>query len=138
MGCVRNIGTTRSSSRSEPFRRWGPLFCFQAEGGIRDDLVTGVQTCALPISFSHVAEARGLRFGFTLDDDLPGAIYTDAKRLQQVIKNLLSNAFKFTEDGGVDVRIAKVRGGWSEDNESLSRAGDGVLAVSCTDTGIGI
>jgi hypothetical protein len=89
-------------------------------------------------TFTHVAEQRKLRFVFTLDDDLPPSIYTDAKRLQQVIKNLLSNAFKFTEHGVVGVRVGRARGGWNESNESLSQAIGGVLSFSVSDTGIGI
>ncbi|MBA3935965.1 MAG: HAMP domain-containing protein [Planctomycetes bacterium] len=89
-------------------------------------------------TFTHVAESRGLVFGLDLDAQLPRSLYTDAKRLQQVIKNLLSNAFKFTEDGGVTLRIAPVTGGWSRDNEALNRVAGTVLAFSVTDTGIGI
>jgi signal transduction histidine kinase/DNA-binding response OmpR family regulator/HAMP domain-containing protein len=89
-------------------------------------------------TFTHVAESRKLRFAFTLDDNLPQIMHTDAKRLQQVIKNLLSNAFKFTEHGVVGVRISLVSEGWNTNNESLNHAVDGVLAFAVTDTGIGI
>jgi len=67
----------------------------------------------------------------------PDSIVTDSKRLQQVIKNLLSNSFKFTERGGVALRVERVAEGWSPDTESLNRA-DSVIAISVTDTGIGI
>ncbi|MBA3845105.1 MAG: HAMP domain-containing protein [Planctomycetes bacterium] len=89
-------------------------------------------------TFRHVAEARGLEFSFQLDSGLPKSVYTDAKRLQQVLKNLLSNAFKFTEDGSVTVAIAPATGGWSHDNEALNRAKGGVVAFSVRDSGIGI
>ncbi|MGH7819586.1 MAG: ATP-binding protein, partial [Candidatus Binatia bacterium] len=58
-------------------------------------------------------------------------------RLQQVIRNLLSNAFKFTERGGVALTVAPASGGWSGDNESLNHARS-VVALSVRDTGIGI
>src|SRR5436305_15085470 len=52
-------------------------------------------------TFRHVAESKGLDFAIHLDPGLPRSIFTDSKRLQQVIKNLLSNAFKFTQYGQV-------------------------------------
>nr|MBA2482638.1 response regulator [Planctomycetota bacterium] len=89
-------------------------------------------------TFRHVAESRGLQFAFTLTDGLPKSMVTDAKRLQQVIKNLLSNAFKFTEEGLVEVKVGVVQSGWDHDNENLNKAKGGVLAFSVSDTGIGI
>jgi CheY-like chemotaxis protein len=65
------------------------------------------------------------------------SLVTDSKRLQQVLKNLLSNAFKFTEHGGVSLRISRVAAGWSPDHPILSGAGS-VIAFEVTDTGIGI
>jgi len=88
-------------------------------------------------TFQHVADARGLRFSRDYDADLPAALRTDAKRLQQVLKNLLSNAFKFTERGDVSIAVRPVHSGWNPDCESLNRA-RGVVAFSVTDTGIGI
>jgi CheY-like chemotaxis protein len=64
-------------------------------------------------------------------------VHTDSKRLQQVIKNLLSNAFKFTEQGGVTLTVGLADGGWYTGNEALNRA-KAVLAFSVRDTGIGI
>src|SRR5207249_11238787 len=57
-------------------------------------------------AFRPVAEAKGLDFTIELDSNLPQSIYADEKRLQQVLKNLLSNAFKFTEEGQLALRIA--------------------------------
>ncbi|HVK14231.1 MAG TPA: response regulator, partial [Gemmataceae bacterium] len=88
-------------------------------------------------TFRHVAEAKNVDFHIALDPHLPPAMFTDAKRLQQVLKNLLSNAFKFTHHGRVSLTVSAVEGGWSADNHELNRAGP-VLAFSVTDTGIGI
>ncbi|MHB8745985.1 MAG: HAMP domain-containing protein, partial [Gammaproteobacteria bacterium] len=88
-------------------------------------------------TFRHVAESKNLDFVIDLDSRLPRTVFTDAKRLQQIIKNLLSNAFKFTHKGCVTLAIAPAEYGWSRDNDDLNRAGD-VLAFSVTDTGIGI
>ena len=87
--------------------------------------------------FQHVAENRKLGFTVELDSDLPKTIHTDAKRLQQVLKNLLSNSFKFTEDGNVSLRIHLAEDGWNSDNTTLNRAMS-VVAFSVSDTGIGI
>ncbi|MDP9120070.1 MAG: HAMP domain-containing protein [Acidobacteriota bacterium] len=88
-------------------------------------------------TFRHVAQSKGVGFGIQLDPVLPRSFITDAKRLQQVIKNMLSNAFKFTEKGRVVLELARATHGWSSDQESLNRAG-AVLAISVSDTGIGI
>jgi signal transduction histidine kinase/CheY-like chemotaxis protein/HAMP domain-containing protein len=88
-------------------------------------------------TFRHMAESKGVEFVLRLDPHVPKAILTDAKRLQQILKNLLSNAFKFTHYGHVSLAIEPALAGWSEDNEELNRAGQ-VLAFSVTDTGIGI
>ncbi|HVX11816.1 MAG TPA: HAMP domain-containing protein [Pirellulales bacterium] len=88
-------------------------------------------------SFRHVAESRRLGFSLTFASDLPFALQTDVKRLQQIIKNLLSNAFKFTERGVVSFHVSSARSGFSTENETLRRA-PCVLAISVSDTGIGI
>ena len=97
-----------------------------------DDLQNYVQR-----TFLHMAESKNVGFTVQLDSQLPRAILTDAKRLQQVLKNLLSNAFKFTHQGSVTLKIEPATGGWNLDNEDLNRASE-VLAFSVTDTGIGI
>ncbi len=88
-------------------------------------------------SFRHVAESRGLGFGVELAPSLPPSLHTDAQRLQQVLKNLLSNAFKFTSKGQVSVRIAPVESGWSVDHAGLNRA-QAVIGFYVTDSGIGL
>ncbi|MGN6135512.1 MAG: response regulator, partial [Aureliella sp.] len=87
-------------------------------------------------TFRHVAESKGIGFSIDLASELPSAIFTDSKRLQQVVKNLLSNAFKFTHDGEVRLSVQTVTGGQFE-TESLQNA-NMVLAISVSDTGIGI
>ena len=59
-------------------------------------------------SFAPVAEDKGLAFGVDVGPDVPTSIVTDERRLQQVLKNLLSNALKFTETGHVDLRVRMV------------------------------
>ncbi|HEX5037190.1 MAG TPA: response regulator [bacterium] len=88
-------------------------------------------------NFRHVAEAKNLGYSVALAMDLPPTIVTDVKRLQQVLKNLLSNAFKFTEKGKVELQIGVAARGWSPDNEVLNHA-ETVIAFSVRDTGIGI
>jgi signal transduction histidine kinase/DNA-binding response OmpR family regulator/HAMP domain-containing protein len=87
--------------------------------------------------FRHFAESKHVDFVVHLEQPLPKVMVTDVKRLQQIIKNLLSNAFKFTHVGQVAFTIAQARNGWSLDNEELKRANQ-VIAFSVADTGIGI
>src|SRR5262245_14815483 len=88
-------------------------------------------------TFRQVAHDKGLEFAIHADPALPPAIYTDQRRLQQILKNLLSNAFKFTERGSVSIRIYPARGGWNLDNRILNNA-ELVVGFSVRDTGIGI
>jgi HAMP domain-containing protein/signal transduction histidine kinase/PleD family two-component response regulator len=88
-------------------------------------------------TFRHVAEATKLAFSIDLRPGLPETIPTDAQRLQQILNNLLSNAFKFTEKGQVEFVAQVASSGWSADNGLLSRASQ-VVAFSVIDSGIGI
>jgi signal transduction histidine kinase/DNA-binding response OmpR family regulator/HAMP domain-containing protein len=88
-------------------------------------------------TFRHVAEAKGVDFFLRVDPQLPPTMFADLKRLQQVLKNLLSNAFKFTHQGNVTLMMDSVASGWDPQNETLNRASD-VIAISVRDTGIGI
>jgi HAMP domain-containing protein/signal transduction histidine kinase/DNA-binding response OmpR family regulator len=88
-------------------------------------------------TFRPLAETKDLVLEVELTQRLPRVMSTDAKRLQQVLRNLLSNAFKFTEDGKVSLRVDVPAGGWSADHPVLARAGT-VVAFSVSDTGIGI
>jgi CheY-like chemotaxis protein len=87
--------------------------------------------------FRHEAETRQLSFEVNLDPNLGRSLTTDSKRLQQVLKNLLSNAFKFTAQGGVRLSISAVQSGWSVDHPVLKQAPT-VVAFEVSDTGIGI
>ncbi len=87
--------------------------------------------------FRHEAENRRLTFDVNIDSGLGRTLVTDSKRVQQVLKNLLSNAFKFTEQGGVRLSVSPGAGGWSTDHPILSGAAS-VVAFEVSDTGIGI
>src|SRR5262249_26952277 len=86
--------------------------------------------------FRHEAEGRRVNFVTEFDASL-GNIVTDPKRLLQVLKNLLSNAFKFTEQGEVRLRVASAASGWTSDHPILSTS-PSVVAFEVRDTGIGI
>jgi CheY-like chemotaxis protein/HAMP domain-containing protein len=88
-------------------------------------------------SFQQVALDKKLDFAVDRAAGLPPAMRTDEKRLQQILKNLLSNAFKFTEQGSVTLKIEPALPGQKFYQESLNRA-ERVVAFSVTDTGIGI
>ena len=92
---------------------------------------------AVERSFRHVAETKHLAFDIETDPQLPRSMSTDVKRLQQVLKNLLSNAFKFTSHGRVTFRMEVVSAGWSADHAALNNASR-VIAFEVKDTGIGI
>jgi HAMP domain-containing protein/CheY-like chemotaxis protein/nitrogen-specific signal transduction histidine kinase len=87
--------------------------------------------------FRHEAESRKLGFDVQVDPTLTPSLTTDSKRLQQVLKNLLSNAFKFTEQGGVKLNIYRATTGWSSEHALLNAASE-VVAFAVSDTGIGI
>jgi len=88
-------------------------------------------------TFRQMAADKDLEFVIAVDPGLPAAIETDAKRLQQIITNLLSNAFKFTSKGSVSLKAQRAASGWSLGHPVLEHA-DTVVAFQVVDTGIGI
>jgi CheY-like chemotaxis protein/HAMP domain-containing protein/putative methionine-R-sulfoxide reductase with GAF domain len=88
-------------------------------------------------TFREVAASKGLTFSVLLDSRTMTSIITDQKRVQQVLKNLISNAIKFTEQGSVTLTIEQVTGGWTSGHASLDQATN-VVAFKVEDTGIGI
>ena len=87
--------------------------------------------------FELVARGKGLAYSIDLAPDSPEDIVTDPQCLRQILKNLLANAFKFTEHGAVHMQIGLADNGWSGETDSLVAASS-VLAISVSDTGIGI
>ncbi|MCX7366844.1 MAG: HAMP domain-containing protein, partial [Alphaproteobacteria bacterium] len=94
-----------------------------------------LETVARP--FRHQAESQGLSFDVQIDAALGRSIVTDSKRLQQILKNLLSNALKFTAQGSVRLNVRPTQAGWRPDNITLGQASS-VVAFEVTDSGVGI
>ena len=88
-------------------------------------------------AFNQLAENKHLDFGINLNESLPACINTDPNRLQQILKNLLSNSFKFTEQGKIELNIDVATKGWKLTNKYLNTAKQ-VIAFSVVDSGIGI
>lgn len=103
---------------------------------ITEDIYIGNIIKRLTQQFEPIAKEKGVEFNIQLDKTLPETIHTDGQRTEQIIKNLLSNAFKFTETGSVTLNIHRAK-----DEIELQRAsllGVDAVALSVTDTGIGI
>ncbi|GAA4752284.1 HAMP domain-containing protein [Flavisolibacter ginsenosidimutans] len=94
-------------------------------------------TAFVETTFKHISENKNLRFLIDVDNKLPETLETDVQRLNQILKNLLSNAFKFTEKGGVQLRIYEARKNWKQSSPNLDKAKK-VVAFEIKDTGIGI
>jgi CheY-like chemotaxis protein len=85
--------------------------------------------------FGHLVEEKGLRFDVRIAEDCPEKIRTDPKRLGQILRNLISNAVKFTEKGGISVRIGRPA---AQDPLPDALGRDKTVAITVRDTGIGI
>jgi len=88
-------------------------------------------------TFKHISESKNLKFSIEIDKLLPDHLETDIQRLNQILKNLLSNAFKFTEKGDVRLRIYEANNNWRLPSAGLDNA-NRVVAFEIKDTGIGI
>jgi HAMP domain-containing protein/signal transduction histidine kinase/DNA-binding response OmpR family regulator len=88
-------------------------------------------------TFRQLAADKSLDFKVNFGATLPASIRTDEKRLQQVVLNLLSNAFKFTSHGSVTLAVNRAEGGWSTNHPAL-RDAEYAIEIAVTDTGIGI
>ena len=88
-------------------------------------------------AFRPIADQQALNFVVSVDHGAPESITTDEHRVQQVLKNLLSNALKFTEAGTVSLHVGRAPAGTRFTNARLASAGD-VVVFSVSDTGIGI
>jgi CheY-like chemotaxis protein/signal transduction histidine kinase/methyl-accepting chemotaxis protein len=96
-----------------------------------DDLANFIQK-----SFSVVADKKGLELFFNIGTKLPGKIRSDVQRVYQIIKNLYSNALKFTHQGSVTLNVYRPEPGTIFLNTSLNY--QKVIAFAVSDTGIGI
>ena len=103
---------------------------------LTDVSVEGLRTSLLR-EFEPVAQGQSLDYSVALAPGVPESIVTDFQRLRQILKNLLANAFKFTERGEVHVEISVPENGWNRDMTSLTDA-PGVIAFAVSDTGIGV
>jgi signal transduction histidine kinase/HAMP domain-containing protein len=88
-------------------------------------------------TFRPLADEKGLDFGSEVGPGVPESLRTDAQRLKQILKNLIANAFKFTEQGSIRLRVHRPAPGVTYREAALADA-RGVLAFSVEDTGIGI
>lgn len=89
--------------------------------------------------FNELAKQKDIQFEFKINEDLPNAIATDQTRLEQIIKNLLSNAFKFTRKGGhVTVEVGLAQKEQVKYNKSLLELDQNLIYFAVTDSGIGI
>lgn len=96
------------------------------------DLISAVKR-----THQHVAQQKGLGFDVEIAASVPATMLTDPLRLQQILRNLVANAIKFTHAGSVVLRVRRAESGWSPAHPVLSRA-EAVLAFDVVDTGIGI
>jgi HAMP domain-containing protein/signal transduction histidine kinase/DNA-binding response OmpR family regulator len=102
-----------------------------------EEITFGALRDVVERTFHPVADSKNLAFDVEIDNALPRSFTSDPKRLQQILKNLLSNAFKFTSHGQVSMRVKAVAGGWSYDHPVL-RFVQNAVAIDVTDSGIGI
>jgi two-component system chemotaxis sensor kinase CheA len=113
----------------------------KVEAGKIEIMVDEVQVMELPqlmhSNFGPIAEKKGIQFEVEIGKDIPNRLCTDGRRLQQILRNLLTNAFKFTEKGSVTLKIQKADS-HVVTQHFQSHTEDSILAISVVDTGVGI
>ncbi len=87
-------------------------------------------------TFTHLAETNGIRLEITVSEDIPEFIWTDSQKLGQILRNLISNAIKFTHEGSVTVEFKRPSPDMRTNGEALDPLK--TVAISVKDTGIGI
>ncbi|MGM9949565.1 MAG: CHASE3 domain-containing protein [Lysinibacillus sp.] len=112
----------------------------KVEAGKIDVLFGEVNMSEIPTQmeqlFTPVANQKNIEFNISTSEAVPEIFYTDAKKFQQILKNLLSNAFKFTEEGSVNLNIDKLKE--QQLTECMQKVSPDWLEISVSDTGIGI
>src|SRR4051794_7352689 len=93
---------------------------------------------AVEQTFLPVAEQKNLGFVVKLDGDMPSTLTTDEQRLRQVLRNLLSNAFKFTDTGRVTLQVSTADPTTRFGLPTLDDSDGPVIAFAVSDTGIGV
>ncbi len=88
--------------------------------------------------FRAISQQKDITFTIKVGDDVPESMFTDSQRLQQVLKNLLSNAFKFTDSGTIALEAYRYRGSRSMFQADTLRESQVLVAFTVRDTGIGI
>ncbi len=88
---------------------------------------------SLQASFAHMAADKGLAFQTAAEEGAPEIITTDRKRLEQVLRNLVGNAIKFTQTGQVDVRVSGCKSRFEGSDQVVN-----AFKIAVKDTGIGI
>lgn len=104
----------------------------EIDGVLISDLTESVKS-----NFQHVMDDKGIELAINVDENAPSPIFTDRKRLEQIIRNLMSNAIKFTEKGSVTVDFKRL----SRGSAALHKSGldpEKAIAIVITDTGMGI
>lgn len=103
---------------------------------IADEAVKNICYDLIP-SFDELAKQKGIELNVDISPQVPRFVKTDSRRLQQVLKNIISNALKFTMKGSITLKVDVSTEGWDRDNQVLNNA-DSVIAFHVIDTGIGI
>ncbi|MCI5143122.1 MAG: response regulator, partial [Candidatus Electrothrix sp. ATG1] len=88
------------------------------------------------VLFSHMAENKGVDFSVHLADGLPQSIFTDRKRVEQILKNFLGNSLKFTSEGKIELIFSPMEA--SARIQSKTLQSEQTIAIAVKDTGIGI